>query len=319
MKRTLNELLTEKSLVCKNENRVGTAYCYRSFKNYIDSHYGVVQMSEINPKWATSLHNTLKKEGKTNATIKNYFAMLQCITNYAAYLGCTKGDIKLTRSKSYELNKVKIEKPKKRQNKWLNIDEMNRLWTYWTETANKSHKRWLGLFFASYLCNGANLADVLRLRYDDEYYSSDKKLLGFYRQKTRNSSCAYVRIPIIDKLKTVMDVIGNPEEKNGLVFGSFLNDIDVNDEERVARRVMTVNSFCSKVVRTISASLGMRDDVCVTFARHSYISHLHHLGAPYSLVERNVGHALDGVADSYIGQYNTDILFKWNNMLLLDV
>lgn len=315
MKRTLNELLTEKSLVCKNENRVGTAYCYRSFKNYIDSHYGIVQMSEINPKWAAGLHSTLKKEGKTNATIKNYFAMLQCTVNYGAYLGCTKGDTKLTRSKSYELNKVKIDKPKTRQNKWLSIEEMDRLWDYWASTDNKSHKRWLGLFFASYLCNGANLADVLRLRYDDEYYTSGKRLLGFFRQKTKNSSGAYVRVPIIDRLRTVIDAIGDGEKKCGLVFGSFLNDISVTDEERVARRVMTVNSFTSKVVRTISGSLGMRDDVCVTFARHSYASNLNHQGCNYALIERNLGHILGGVADNYIANAPIEQLFEMNGKL----
>lgn len=316
MKKTLNELLTEKSVVCRTENRIGIANCYRSLLHYVEKCYGVVQMSDVTPKWAVSLHKSLKADGKTNATIKNYFAMLQCITNYGAYIGCTKGDIKLVRTRSYELDKVKLEKPKNRQNKWLNVDDMNKLWSYWVTTDNKTHKKWLGIGLASYLCNGANLADVLRLRYDDEYYSSNKQLLGFYRQKTKNSSGAYVRIPIIDKLRCVIDTIGDGERKGGLLFGSFLGDIDVNDDGVVAKKVMTTNTSCSKVLRTIAKKIGIREDISVTFFRHSYISHLHHIGAPYSLVERNVGHSLEGVADSYIGQYDTDILFKWNNMLL---
>lgn len=318
MKKTLNELLTEKSVVCRTENRIGTANCYRSLLHYVERCYGVVQMSDVTPKWAVSLHKTLKADGKTNATIKNYFAMLQCITNYGAYIGCTKGDIKLSRTKtrSYEIDKIFIEKPKIRQNKWLNQEDMKKLWDYWLKTNNKSHKRWVGLFMASYLCNGANLADVLRLEYDDEYYVNNKKILGFYRQKTRNTSGAYVRVPIVDKLKTVIDTIGDKEESGGLVFGSFLNNISVNDDESMMKRIMTVNTSCSKVVRAVCVSLGMRNDVSVTFARHSYISHLHHLGAPYSLVERNAGHTLSVITDTYIGQFSTDALFKWNNMLL---
>ena len=172
------------------------------------------------------------------------------------------------------------------------------------------------MFIDSYLCNGANVADLLRLKYDDEYYSSGKRILGFYRHKTINSSGVYVRVPVIDKLKMVIESIGDPETMNGLVFGSFLNDRDVDDSESVDSRVMYVNTYCSKVTRKVCAKLGIRTDTSVTFARHSYISRLHHIGAPYSLVERNAGHALSGVADNYIGEYDDEILFEWNNKLI---
>lgn len=315
MKRTLNELLTEKSVVCRNENRLGTSYCYRSLLHYVERKYGIVQMSEVNPKWAIGFHNALKADGKTSATIKNYFALLQCITNYGAYLGCTKGDTKLVRSKSYELNKVKLEKPKNRQNKWLNIEDMNRLWDYWATTENKTHRKWLGIGLASYLCNGANLADVLRLRYDDEYYSSNKKLFGFFRQKTRNSSGAYVRIPIIDRLRTIIDAIGDKEVNGGLVFGSFLGNVDMDDDDAVAKKVMTTNTSCSKVLRTICKKLGIREDISVTFFRHSYASNLNHQGCNYALIERSLGHTLGGIADSYIANAPIEQLFELNNKL----
>ena len=314
---SLNELINEKVFTLNLEQRYGSAYNYRTLGHYIEKNYGLVPMKDVSPKWASGLHQRLTKEGKSPSTIKCYFALLQSITNYAAYLGATKGDVKLTRSKPYELDKVKLGKVKTRQNKWLTRDEMDRLWKYWTELPDKpkGEKRWLGLFMASYLCNGCNIADLVRIKYDDEYYTSDKKLLGFYREKTKNTSGAYVRIPITEKLRTIIDTIGDPEERNGRVFGNYLKDVDTNDEVAISAKVMMLNSFGSKVVRKICKKLGMREDVSMTFARHSFASVLNLDGCNYALIERSLGHVLGGVADHYIANGSVDSLFELNSHL----
>ena len=315
--RSLNELLSEKMTILKGEGRASHRN-YRTLLRYIESRYGVVPMSNVTPQFAAGLHSRLKGDRKSAATIKTYFAMLQSVASYGAYLGCVKGDHKLTRSKSYELDKVKLEKPKTRRNKWLSFEDMSKLWGYWESlpSVNRGEKRYLGLFLASYLANGCNFADLLRLKYDDEYFSSGKRLFGFFRHKTINSSGVYVKVPIISKLKAVIGVVGDAEEYDGLVFGSFTSEVPEDDSESLDLRIMYMNTYCSKVVRKVCVKLGIREDVSVTFARHSYISRMHHIGAPYSLCERNVGHVLAGVADSYIGDYDIGTLFKWNEQIL---
>ena len=316
--RTLNELIVEKMVSLQSENRVGTSYNYRTLKNYIEKNYGIVKMKDVNPKWAAGLHKMMKAEGKSAATIKNYFALLQSITNYGAYIGCTVGDTKLTRSKSYELNKVKIEKPKTRRNKWLSREDMGRLWDYWVALPNrtKGEKRWIGLFLASYLCNGCNMADLVRLRYDDEYYMSEKKLLGFYRKKVERTSGAYARIPIIERLKLVIDTIGDEEEYGGLVFGSYLDGTDPDDSVEMAKQVMYLNSYCSKVLKNVCKKLGIRDDVSFGFARHSYCTNLNQCGVNYAIIERNMCHSL-GITDNYLGDVSLDALFDANSHLFV--
>lgn len=315
MKRTLNELLTEKCLILRNENRTGTANNYRTLKTYIEKHYGIVPMTSVTPQWAVGLHAKMKADGKAAATIKGYFSLLQSITNYAKYLGCSaKGDVKLTRTKAYELDKVKIEKPKTRQNKWLNVDEMTQLLEFWRTKARKAQKKSLGLFLASYMCNGCNLTDLLRLRYDDEYYNSKKQLFGFVRQKVKNTSGAYIRVPITPELREIINTIGDTEKYGGLVFGSFLNDVDTDNDEEINKRVMTVNNYVTKVVRAICIKLDMRQDVSITFARHSYCTNLNQAGVNYALIERNMGHSL-GITDYYLGATSPEKLFEANSHL----
>lgn len=314
--RSLNELVTEKMTIMRSEGR-SSFRNYRTLLRTIETHYGIVKMSDVNAKFAAGLHKTLKSEGKSTSTIKTYFALLQSITHYGHYLGYVKGDAKLTRSKSYELDKVKLEKPKKRQGSYFSKDDMKKIWDYWLSVGEepKGVKRWLGLFLASYLCNGANAADLLRLRYDREYANSDGKVLGFYRRKVRNTSGAYVRVPITKELKLLLETIGDEYESGGLVFGSYLGDTDINDDEAVEMRTMYVNTYSSKVLRKVCKQLGLRSDCSFTFARHSYCTVLNSEGVNYAVIERNLGHTL-GITDNYLGEIPTNKLFEANSYLL---
>lgn len=314
--RSLNELLVEKMTVMRQEGRASHRN-YRTILHTIETHYGVVKMSDVNVQFAANLHKLLKNEGKSAATIKTYFALLQSVTNYGAYLGLLQGDTKLTRSKTYELDKVKLEKPKKRQGSYFAKSDMQKLWDYWVSIGDtpKGVKRYLGLFFASYLCNGANMADLARLRYDKEWTNSKGMALGFYRHKVLNSTGAYVRIPVTDQLKLVIDTIGDEYQFNGLVFGSFLNDVDLTDEEAVSLRIMYINTYASKVLRKVCKQLELREDASFGFARHSYCTILNGEGVNYAIIERNMGHSL-GITDNYMGDIPLDKLFEANSHLL---
>lgn len=314
--RSLNELLTEKMLVMRQEGRASHRN-YRTLLRYIETRCGIVKMSDVDSAFATNLHRMMKSDNKSASTIKTYFAILQSVTNYGAYLGCVKGDAKLTRSKSYELDKVKLEKPKKRQGSYFTKDDIKKLWEYWKSVGEtpKGVKRWLGLFFASYLCNGCNMADLMRLRYDKEWMNSKGQLLGFYRHKVVNSSGIYVRVPVTENLKMVIDAIGDEYQFNGLVFGSFLNDVDINDNEAMELRIMYINTYASKVLRKVCKQLGIRDDCSFTFARHSYCTILNSEGVNYAVIERNLGHTL-GITDNYLGDIPAEKLFEANEKLL---
>ena len=78
----------------------------------------------------------------------------------------------------------------------------------------------LGLFLFMYLGDGQNLADTLRLEYDEWYFSTHGKQLRFYRQKThdRNESASEVIFPITQELKKIIEEYGNEPELGKRVF-----------------------------------------------------------------------------------------------------
>lgn len=61
------------------------------------------------------------------------------------------------------------------------------------------------IVLVQYLCNGFNLADAARLRYNDYYYISGKQSFQFMRYKTkdRSENNSEVVIPIIEPLRII--------------------------------------------------------------------------------------------------------------------
>lgn len=56
--------------------------------------------------------------------------------------------------------------------------------SYWSDEYKERAHYSLGLFLVQYLCNGFNLADAARLKYDSYYYQNQGKAFRFNRKKT---------------------------------------------------------------------------------------------------------------------------------------
>lgn len=314
-----NTLIMEKVTVCEFENRTGTAMNYRSLLHYIEQRFGLVEVRNVNPQFAAEMKAQMVKEKKSPSTIVNYFNMLGAIYNYAVYKRLAKPEDFPFQRKPYELDKVKKPKPNKRTECYLTKKQMQTVWQYWLEMpTNKSYwqhrKKFVGIFLLSYLMNGANYADIARMRYNHEYFNNDGRILSFIREKVKNRSAAIVRVPIIPQLQVLLDYFSNEPKLNGLVF-PFCSDV-INDENELRNRIMYDNTRVRDVFTQIGDDIVGRNDITITYARHSYSSVLHHAGCNFAIVEQNLGHQLQGVAGNYIGQQTIDELFKVNANLL---
>ena len=94
---------------------------------------------------------------------------------------------------------VKDVNRKGERKEWcLNVEKMTRLYEFFEKGETKDQEgnelydpqykkrlfHSLGLFLFSYLANGASMADIAELRYDDFYYSHGQQAMRFVRQKT---------------------------------------------------------------------------------------------------------------------------------------
>lgn len=314
-----NALIQEKIQATTNEGRYGTSVNYRNLLHYLEQRFGLLEVKAINPKFANQLKEIMVKEKKSPSTITNYFNLIGAIFNYAVYKKLAKEEDFPFQRKPYEIDKAKKPKPNKRSESFLTKKQMQTLFQYWqTMPTDKSYwvnrKKYVGMFLISYLCNGANLADIHRLKYNHEYFNTDGQILSFVRQKVKNKTGAVVRIPIIPQLQVLLDYFANPPKINQLVF-NFAADV-IDDEQKLRSRIMFDNTRIRDVFQKIGKDVVGRDDITPTFARHSYSSILHHCGCNFAVVEQNLGHALSGVAGNYISQQSIEELFKCNQNLL---
>ena len=310
----MNELIASKMVQLKSNNQINTSNNYRSLLHFIERNFGVVRASECDSAFVQRMNAAMSHLSNSSKAV--YFACFKSVWFFAQYKGYTgKAEFPFRRN-AYETDKVKIPKMARRTEHWMTREDMSTLFNYWRGMKNGLRKRYVGLFLASYLMNGCNVADLVRMRYNNDWFVSNGRILTFVRHKTAEKSPVTVRVPVIPQLKEILDCIADQPYRNGLVFGSFTEGI-LPGEDALLKRIMALNNGVTKILRKELPKAGLRGDVSVTYARHSYSTVLNHLCAPFAMIERALGHVGDGVAFNYIGSFSDDMLYEWNSKLII--
>lgn len=223
---------------------------------------------------------------------------------------------------------VSIPRGRKRQQSYLNVDEWTELYRVfeekrypenWNPLYKDNVHQSLGLFLAQYLCNGFNLADAARLRYNDTYWKEGGKAFEFQRKKTaeRSNDNSVVVVPIIEPLQNILNEIAAPPSKGGYVFPQiFHGTLDEGE-----RRRLTLKENCNikdRVRRVCKEVLGWEKElVSGTWARHSFATNLKLAGVDEEYIAESMGHSHgNDVTRGYQDMYPLEIKHR-NNMNLL--
>lgn len=301
--KTLNELIKFKMELLEQDEKVSTYNSYRTLLSYIKSHYGEVQMTDVDADFCRQLSKDLKSEGKSPSTMRTYYAMLTAIFHFASYKGYTDKDYPFQKH-PYELDKVRKPKPRKRNNCFLTKEQMTSIYNLWLDL---SEQYYVGLFLASYLSNGANLNDVLRFK-----WGKNPQIIQFHRHKTKEKTDMLITVPIIPQLKVVYDEIAAPYTENGLLFPNS----PIDNEKEFHKYITSINNKVTKSIREIGPALALPDNISTTWARHTFATVMNQSNVPYAYTEMAMGHTLDGVSSNYIGNFKIEDSLKFNMNLL---
>ena len=161
-----------------------------------------------------------------------------------------------------------------------------------------------------------NLADAARLRYDKYWANSGGKTLGFVRHKTasRNRNASEVIFPLIEPLKNILRIIGNPKVRNTLVFNILPQQ---NTDEGTERRLIAQeNANIRHRLARICEHLNMTQRPSPTWARHSFATNLSVREVPHSYISESMGHSGNSVTGRYISNFPYEKMIDYNNRLL---
>jgi site-specific recombinase XerD len=314
-------------------NRIGTRNSYHiALKRFRQDMGDKVNNASINQelinKWVSRMQTP--KEGKPmNATtIGIYLRAFRVVVRRAVEQGV------LMAEKTDLFKGVRaVNKKCSRKNWCLNVEKMTRLYQFFENDNTKDEdgkERFeplyrqrlfesLGMFLFSYMANGANMADLALLRYDDFYYQQEQKAMRFIRKKTiRESDGMEVIFPILPQMQVILDRIANKPQKGGLVFNIINEGMT---DERITAVVACENSNIADRMEVITEMIRMEEKPSPTWCRHSFATNLRDAGISTEYISTMMGHTItSGSATTlnYLSRYNMETMMSYNSNLLRD-
>lgn len=321
MKRTtkISEIILERATTFKVKDNYNGFYAWKQLLGLLNENNLDIEVSKMNPQWARKVLAVMEARNLKSSTKKVYFGRLNSIFNYAVYKKVCKPENAFIQRNAYEYDRIKLAKPFfDVSEKSLTKEQMREVYDYFMNLPTKTnkqrnHKTRIGLFLISYLSNGMNLNDIIRLRMNKKLYNEG--FLIFVRNKVKNTTAMKVKIPLIQPLLDVYKELGISLEKtpnNSLIF-DFIDEDCAEYEITKAVQQLTLKTGRSLV--KMSDALGFDKNVTFGFARKSYSTILNNLGVNSNYIELNLGHCI-GMAGHYLTSFNREFFFSANSLLL---
>ena len=176
----------------------------------------------------------------------------------------------------------------------------------------KSRDFWL----FSYLGNGANLADVLRLKYSELY---DNESYKFIRRKTRNTKKQDQSPVVVYMSDLAWDIIrrwGNdPNDPDEYVFPILNRNMTELEKHKAVKLFIARNN---KTMRSVMSDLGETGKLNTMEARHSFATIVLKSGAAPLIVSKMLGHAKFETTQIYFDDFDFD-QYKKSSFALIPV
>ena len=297
---------------------------YKRFVKYMGNN---VSFEDINHHFLLKWIALMKKDGLSSTSCAISLRTFRTIVNICITEGFVIGNTK-DMFKDTDYNKSGS-----RTHEFLDVDAMRELYKFWEkeDIADEDGKqlfypkrkyaifRDLGLFLFMYLGDGQNLADTLRLTYDEWYFATHGKQMRFYRNKTkdRNESASEVIFPVTEEMQKIFNKYANEPKPGARVFPIMKEFITPEQEFQVIQRY---NKYIRKHMAIVSDLMGMEQRPSSTWARHSFATNLNNSGkVPYKYISDSMGHSSSGdITSNYIGAYPLKKMLEFNWYLLHD-
>ena len=297
---------------------------YKRFVKYMGNN---VSFEDIDHNFLLKWISLMKKDGLGSTSCAISLRTFRTIVNICISEGLIMGNTK-DMFKDTDYNKSGS-----RKHEFLDVDTMRALYDFWDkdEAIDENGKqlffpkrkyaifRDLGLFLFMYLGDGQNLADTLRLTYDEWYFATHGKQIRFYRNKTRdrNESASEVIFPVTEEMQKILNKYANEPKPGRRVFPIMKEFITPEQELQVIQRY---NKYIRNHMAIVSGLMGMEQRPSSTWARHSFATNLNNSGkVPYKYISDSMGHSSSGdITSNYIGAYPLKKMLEFNWYLLHD-
>ena len=294
----------------KIEDRIGTALSYgcalSSLKQFVtNKKRKKLNFSDVTPEFLSNYEDWMVERGNSNATMGIYMRSLRTIINVAIEEGYMDKE-------AYPFGKRRYQTPSgKNTKKAIKIVDVAKIMQY--KPANKFQDRARDLWIFSYLCNGANMKDIARLKYKN----IEGKNINFIRSKTERSTkqdLKSISAFLLPETKAIIEKWGNPDhDPENYIFGIIDKD---DTPERVHDKVKQTFRRINEHMKTIGTSLGIDIKLTTYSARHTFASILKRSGASTEFISESLGHKDLKTTENYLDSFEDDAKEAFQRKLL---
>jgi integrase/recombinase XerD len=287
---TLNSMLQQKIDTLGKEDRYGTQEYYIYIKKAVERYKGEsIILTSVNTDWLKGFERFLLDEGKTYTTVGMYGRGIRHIFNLAK----EKGSIK---EFQYPFGKNKYEIPTGTGRKLaLTIQQIGKVVNY--TDGNPVTEKYRDLWFFSYLANGINFSDMLKLKYADIANGE----IFWYRQKTLNTNRnkKLIQAYVTPEMKAIIKRWGNPQKADNYIFPYFENGMTPKRQDQV---VADVVRRVNRKMKYIGEQTGT-GKISTYTARHSFATVLKRSGTNVAYISESLGHADLKTTENYLASF----------------
>ena len=291
---TLDTFITNKIEALRNNEQIGTAMFYENTLQSIRQYAGEnILITSITPEWLSKYEKHMLKLDRSYTTIGMYARAIRTMLNEAKKAGIIK-------ESQYPFGKGKYEIPASESRKLaLTIQQIKQVVTF--TDGNEATEKYRDLWFFSYLCNGINFTDILRLKYANIQNGE----IAFTRAKTIRTSKVKKELYAIitPEIQAIIDRWGNDNKGLNSYIFPYLNGDETPEEEK--NRIKDVVRRCNKKMKIIGESIGI-NGISTYTARHSYATVLKRSGANIAYISESLGHNDLKTTENYLASFERE-------------
>lgn len=294
----------------KKEARIGTADSYSWALTSIKAFIGTKRkkklgFADVTSEFLAEYESWMADKGNSNTTIGIYLRSLRTIINTAISHGYLDKDF-------YPFGKRKYQIPSgKNIKKALKMADIGAIINY--QPTSRFQERARDLWVFSYLCNGANIKDIAKLKY--------KNIVGnqihFIRSKTERSTkqdLKSISAFILPETQRIIEKWGNKDcNPETFIFG-IIEDTD--GAEKIHAKVKQTYRRINEQMNRIGVALGIDIKLTTYAARHSFATVLKRSGASNEFISESLGHKDLKTTENYLDSFEDDMKESYQKKLM---
>jgi integrase/recombinase XerD len=273
------------------EGRIGSKVFFDSTLLNLEAFAGEnIPFHAITPDFLKRFEKHLTKAGRNYTTIGMYMRHFRVIINEAIRSGTVK-------QSAYPFGKDKYEITTGEGRKLaLTLSQIKQVITF--TDGFEATERYRDLWFFSYLCNGANFKDILKLKYSNIKNGE----IRFLRAKTVHTAKVKKEIVAVvsPEMKAIIDRWGNRDRKPENHIFPYLTGKETPTQEKVV--IADVTKRTNKKLKVIGEAIGV-EHLSTYSARHSFATVLKRAGSNIAYISESLGHADIKTTENYLDSF----------------